>query len=162
MPEDTGHGRRKRNGASTGQFQKAQLHLHLLRLLLRRFDHRKKAAPACPIFCHQLLRPNRQGFLHRMRRLCKTLSNGRDHRGRQNIPCGSGSMHRLRPLRNQVQTQSHQADQERQGNRATDEHGEFVFKHPDGKSRQKKDDRQYAEASFRETLMNFLQCEDPE
>ena len=83
-------------------------------------------------------------------------------RGRQNLPGGSGSMHRLRPLRNQVQTQSRQADQERQGNRAADEHGDFVFKHPDGKSRQKKDDRQYAEASFRETLMNFLQCEDPE
>ncbi|MCK7507525.1 MAG: 4Fe-4S binding protein [Desulfobacterales bacterium] len=58
--------------------------------------------------------------------------------------------------------ESRQADQERQDNRAADEHRDFVFKHPDGKSRQKKDDRQYAEASFRETLMNFLQGEDPE
>jgi len=114
------------------------------------------------VFCRQLLRPHRRGVLHRLRRMRQALSDGRDHRGRQNLPRGSGSMHRLRPLRHPLQTQSRRADQERQGNRAADEYRDFVSEYPERKSRPEKNDRQYAEAAFRETPMMSFQDGDYE
>jgi hypothetical protein len=47
-----------------------------------------------------------------------------------------------------VQTGSCEAVQKSKGSRAADEHGDFIFKHPERKSRQKKNDCQYAPASF--------------
>jgi hypothetical protein len=50
-----------------------------------------------------------------------------------------------------MQTQSRASDEKGQVDRASAEHGDVVFKHPDGTGRPKEDDCQYAETAFRET-----------
>jgi len=158
MPENTGHSRRKRNGSAARQLKKAELHLHLLRLLLRRADHRKKATLSRPLFCHQLLRLHRNGCLHGMRPLRETLPDGCDHPHRENLPGGSRPMHRVRTLCDQMQTQGRAPDEKGQVDRTSAEHGDFVFKHPDGTGRPEKDDRQYAEIAFRETFVIYYRA----
>jgi len=86
-----------------------------------------------------------------MRPVRETLPDGCDHPSRENLPGRSGPVYRMRTLCNKMQTQSRAPDEKRQVDRASAEHGDFIFKHPDGTGWSKEDDCQYAETAFRET-----------